>query len=338
MAKSFTVGKIFKLKKRIILVGNAVVNIKTKNLLQKNFQITEVSPDDLKDQVKQNLDIFALWIHFDTYLSEDYIDILQKIPYLITTTTGLTHIDKKIIKLYGDKLIRLQSDSRALSQVSSTAELAWLFIMLSNNHVYKALQSVKDGSWSRQTNLRDQQLSSLTLGIVGYGRLGKMVANFARSFKMKVLIYDIDPDKTRIATTDGFVCVTSVEDMLQQCDVLSLHASVLEGTKKLITEDNLSLINKPLALINTARACLVDEDAILREIDNRPYLNYYTDVLDFEENGTSLSLSKLWIKSLVSERIHITPHIGGANKEAIEICENELLNKLNKLVKSATAE
>ena len=257
---------------------------------------------------------------------------------MITTTTGLTHIDKEIIKLYGDKLIRLQSDSRALSQVSSTAELAWLFIMLSNNHVYKAFQSVKAGSWSRQTNLRDQQLGSLTLGIVGYGRLGKMVANFARSFKMKVLIYDIDPDKTRIATTDGLVCVNSVEDMLQKCDVLSLHASVLEGSKKLITENNLSLINKPLALINTARARLVDEDAILREIDKRPFLNYYTDVLDFEENGTGLSSSELWIKSLVSDRIHITPHVGGANKEAIEICENELLNTLVKLANATTIE
>ena len=335
MAKLFIVGKTFKLKKRIILVGNSVVTVNTKRLLQKNFQITEVSPNELKDHIKQNLDIFALWIHFDTFLSADYIDSLRKIPYLITTTTGLTHIDNEIIKMYGDKLIRLQSDSRALSQVSSTAELAWLFIMLSNNHVDKAFQSVKAGSWSRQTNLRDQQLSSLTLGIVGYGRLGKMVANFARSFKMKVLIYDIDPDKTRIATTDGLVCVNSVEDMLQKCDVLSLHASVLEGSKKLITENNLSLINKPLTLINTARARLVDEDAILREIDKRPFLNYYTDVLDFEENGTVLRSSELWIKSLVSDRIHITPHIGGANKEAIEICENELLNTLIKLANAA---
>ena len=93
MAKSFIVGKIFKLKKRIILVGDSVVNINTKSLLQKNFQITEVSPYDLKDHIKQNLDIFALWIHFDTFLSTDYIDSLRKIPYLITTTTGLTHID-----------------------------------------------------------------------------------------------------------------------------------------------------------------------------------------------------------------------------------------------------
>ena len=335
MAKLFIVGKTFKLKKRIILVGNSVVTVNTKRLLQKNFQITEVSPNELKDHMKQNLDIFALWIHFDTFLSADYIDSLRKIPYLITTTTGVTHIDKEIVKMYGDKLIRLQSDSRALSQVSSTAELAWLFIMLSNNHVDKAFQSVKSGSWSRQTNLRDQQLSSLTLGIVGYGRLGKMVANFARSFKMKVLIYDIDPGKTKKAATDGLLCVTSVEDMIQKCDVLSLHASVLEGSKKLITENNLSLINKPLALINTARASLVDEDAILREIGKRPFLNYYTDVLDFEENGTDLSSSELWVKSLVSERIHITPHIGGANKEAIEICENELLNTLIKLANAA---
>jgi len=315
-----------------------VINTSTKSLLQENFQISQVAPKDLKEYIKQNLDIFALWIHFDTYLSEDYIDFLKKIPYLITTTTGLTHINKEIIKMYGDNLIRLQSDSFALSQVSSTAELAWLFIMLSNNHVDKAFQSVNSGSWNRQTNLREQQLSSLTIGIVGYGRLGKMVANFARSFKMKVLVHDIDPKKTRLATTDGFTCATSVEDMLQECDVLSLHANVLEESRKLITKTNLSLLTKPLALINTARASLVDEDAILSEISKRPFLNYYTDVLDFEENGTDLSSSKLWIKSLESDRIHITPHIGGANKEAIEICENELLNSLIKLSKVATTE
>ena len=326
------------MKKRIILVGNSVINTSTKSLLQENFQISQVAPKDLKEYIKQNLDIFALWIHFDTYLSEDYIDFLKKIPYLITTTTGLTHINKEIIKMYGDNLIRLQSDSIALSQVSSTAELAWLFIMLSNNHLDKAFQSVNSGSWNRQTNLREQQLSSLTIGIVGYGRLGKMVANFARSFKMKVLVHDIDPDKTRLATTDGFTCATSIEDMLQECDVLSLHANVLEESQKLITETNLSLISKPLALINTARASLVDEEAILSEISNRPFLNYYTDVLDFEENGTDLSSSKLWIKSLESDRIHITPHIGGANKEAIEICENELLKSLIKLSKVATTE
>jgi len=314
-----------------------VINTSTKSLLQENFQIFQVAPKDLKEYIKQNLDIFALWIHFDTYLSEDYIDFLKKIPYLITTTTGLTHINKEIIKMYGDNLIRLQSDSFALSQVSSTAELAWLFIMLSNNHVDKAFQSVNSGSWNRQTNLREQQLSSLTLGIVGYGRLGKMVANFARSFRMKVLIYDIDPDKTRLATTDGFTCATSIEDMLLECDVLSLHANVLEESQKLITETNLSLLTKPLALINTARASLVDEDAILSEISKRPFLNYYTDVLDFEENGTNLTSSKLWIKSLDSDRIYITPHIGGANKEAIEICEKELLNTLIILSEVATA-
>ncbi len=326
------------MKKRIILVGNSVINTSTKSLLQENFQIFQVAPKDLKEYIKQNLDIFALWIHFDTYLSEDYIDVLKKIPYLITTTTGLTHINNEIIKMYGDNLIRLQSDSFALSQVSSTAELAWLFIMLSNNHVDKAFQSVNSGSWNRQTNLREQQLSSLTLGIVGYGRLGKMVANFARSFRMKVLIHDIDPDKTRLATTDGFTCATSFEDMLQKCDVMSLHAKVLEESKKLITETNLRLITKPLALINTARASLVDEDAILSEISKRPFLSYYTDVLDFEENGTDLSSSKLWIKSLESDRIHITPHIGGANKEAIKICENELLNNFIKLSKDITVE
>ena len=104
-----------------------------------------------------------------------------------------------------------------------------------------------------------------------------------------------------------------------------MHASYSVGEKPIITKEILSLINKSMLLVNTARAGLVDEQSIIEEITQRPYLQYYTDVLSCEENGTSLLNSNLWKFSTLSERIKITPHIGGANLEAATLCESELL-------------
>ena len=80
-----------------------------------------------------------------------------------------------------------------------------------------------------------------------------------------------------------------------------------------------------MLFVNTARAGLVHEQSIIEEINRRPFLHYYTDVLSCEENGTNLRKSEIWKFSILSERIKITPHIGGANLEAAMLCESELM-------------
>ncbi len=87
-------------------------------------------------------------------------------------------------------------------------------------------------------------------------------------------------------------------------------------------------IEKPLLLVNTSRAGLVDEEAILREIDRKPHLRYFTDVPSCEEYGNKIQESKLCAKSLIEKRIKITPHIGGATKDAITLYEVELVRDL----------
>lgn len=327
-AGQFTVGKKFKLNKILILVGNAVINPNTLENLSVNYSVIKTESKDLKTILNMYQDIFALWIHFDTFLSRDYLRYLKKTKYLITTTTALTHIDSEIIDYFGKNLVYLKSESEILKNVSSTAELAWIFIMLSNNNINKAFETVKSGKWDRQNNLRQRQLSSVKLGIVGFGRLGKIVANFANAFNMKVYIYDNNPSKILEAEQTDFICVNSVDDLIRECDIVTLHAKVSKNREKIISKRNLMILTKPLTLINTARGSLVDEAAVIEEIESRPYLNYYTDVLEFEENGANLEDSKLWKMSLLTDRVQITPHIGGANLEAIKICENLLFQAL----------
>jgi D-3-phosphoglycerate dehydrogenase len=200
--------------------------------------------------------------------------------------------------------------------------------MLGQQDLNVSLQHVKSGNWDRVNNLRDKQLSSQNLGVIGFGRLGSMVANYGRAFGMTVRINDIKSDAINSAKREGFQVIQTLEQLIVDSDIVSIHANFDNGNSPIITNNVLEKINKPLLLVNTSRAGLVDEDAILQEIERKPHLRYFTDVLSCEEYGSKIQESKLWEKSLTDQRIKITPHIGGATKEAITLCEEELMRDL----------
>jgi D-3-phosphoglycerate dehydrogenase len=313
------------LKTKILIVGDAIVGSQTLDLVGQQVEVIKIDSSELSSKVANLNDVSALWIHFDTFLDKSFLKKISHIPYLISTTTGLTHIAKEIQDHYGTNLISLRNRTSLLSKITSTAEHAWLLIMHWNNNISESFNSVSKGEWTRKEYFRHQQLSGKTLGIIGFGRLGKMVANFGQAFKMNVLIYEIENEAINQAKKSNFKVVKSLGDLFTESDIVSMHASYNVGEKPIITKEILSLINKSMLLVNTARAGLVDEQSIIEEINQRPYLHYYTDVLSCEENGTNLRSSDLWKFSILSERVKITPHIGGANLEAAILCEGELL-------------
>ena len=312
--------------KKIIVVGNAVSNPEILVKLATKFVVLKISKYELGKVLNQNDQIFAVWIHFDTYLDDDYLPGLRKISVLATTTTGLTHISWNIQKFFEKNLIRLNNDKRFLEGITTTAELTWMFVMLSNNSIQKAFESTSEGKWARQENLRVNQLSSLSIGIIGYGRIGKMVSTYAKAFGMKVFAHDIDTFAVNLAKQNGIEIVESIGEIVDKCDIISIHTNVTSSSKPFITRKLLNSIHKNLVLINTARAKFVDENAIADEILNKPYLSYFTDVLKFEEDNSDISESYLWKVSKMSNRVHITPHIGGANLEAMYLCEQNILD------------
>jgi D-3-phosphoglycerate dehydrogenase len=329
----FLVGKKFRLRNKVIVVGNAVINKDVLNTLSNNFEIISLSPKDFKDKLTDFQNTIAIWIHFDTFLESSFIDKIREVPFLITTTTGLTHISEEIQNLFGNRLISLRDRSDFLSNITATAEHAWELITFNNNFL-NSLGSVALGNWHRQEFIRQRQISTQTIGIIGFGRLGKMVANYSRAFKMKTLVYDIDNDVNKEANLQNFEVTNSVDELISFSDIVSLHASLKNNQEKIFNKQVLSLISKPTLLVNTARAGLVDEIAIVEEIKSKPYLTYRTDVMAFEEDGSSIQDSLLWQESKQNQRILITPHMGGANKEAIDLCEKELLRYFLKLAAS----
>jgi len=203
-----------------------------------------------------------------------------------------------------------------------------MLIMYWNNHVEKSFESVFNGYWKRSQFFRASQLSTKTLGVIGFGRLGRMVASYGVAFKMKVLIYEIDKAAILAAKENNFEVVDSISELFLKSDIVSIHANFDKGNIPIVTKEILSLASKPMLLVNTARGGLVDEEAIMQQVKANPQLYYFADVLRFEEDGSELQDSKLWKFSLTEERIKISPHIGGANLEAAYLCEIELLQVL----------
>ena len=321
-------GKNCILKPKIVVVGNAVISECVISVLKDKFDLIQVKSNELKETLENNYSMAGVWIHFDTYLDKGYKKHLENINYLISSTTGLTHIANEIQHHFGENLICLKNRLSFLPNISSTAEHAWALVMLGQQDLNVPLQHVKSGSWDRVDNLRDKQLSSQSLGVIGFGRLGSMVANYGRAFGMTVRINDIKSDAINSAKREGFQVIPTLEQLIVESDIVSIHANFENGNSPIITNKVLGEIVKPLLLVNTSRAGLVDEDAILHEIERKPYLRYFTDVLSCEEYGSKIQESKLWEKSLTDQRIKITPHIGGATKEAINLCEEELMRDL----------
>ena len=330
MVKKFSAGTNLMSKSKVLLVGEAVLHPSILNLAKDRIDFIEIIPSELTQKLIEIEGISALWIHFDTFLDANFLEKIKKIPFLVSTTTGLTHIAKEIQDFYGPNLISLQNRTDFLSRISSTAEHAWLLIMLWQNNLYVSLDSVKNGYWNRRDFFRVQQLAGKTLGIIGFGRLGKILAKYGASFSMNILIYEKEEKAISQAKNQNLKVVKSINELIAKSDIVSIHASYTSDQSPIITQNALSAITKPILLVNTARGGLVDEDAIIQEIKMQPYLHYYTDVLKHEEDGSRLENSNLWKFSINNERIKITPHIGGANHEAAFLCEKELLEILIK--------
>lgn len=328
MGFKFSVGKILLLKNKILVVGDAIANEKTFEIMEKYLHVVKIEPIRLKSILRKETDFKAIWVHLDTFVDESLLATIKEIPYLVSTTTGLTHICREAQDYYGPNLICLKNRNSLLSKVTATAEHTWMLIMSWNNPVEKSFESVFNGYWKRSQFFRASQLSRMTLGVIGFGRLGKIVASYGVAFKMKVLIYEIDKTTRQSAKENDFEVVDSIDELFLKSDIISMHASFDKGSGPIVTKEILSLASKPMLLVNTARGGLVDEEAIIQQVNANPQLSYFADVLKFEEDGGKLQDSNLWKFSLTEDRIKISPHIGGANLEAAFLCECELLEVL----------
>lgn len=240
-------------------------------------------------------------------------EILEKgvrLKIIATATTGLDHIDLKYAARKQIKIISLKNERAFLNNITGTAELAIGLVLNWLRKIHPAVESVLSGNWDRNRFIGNN-LSGKTLGIVGLGRLGSMMAKYGLAFGMRVIFYD----KTVIS--DKKISPVTFHRLLRESDIISIHVPLDANTTGMFTMSEFSKMKPTALLVNTARGKIVNESDVIIALRKKIIAGYATDVLDCENELTDKKIiSPLLNAARKNNNILITPHIGGMTFES----------------------
>lgn len=187
----------------------------------------------------------------------------------------------------------------------TTAEMAFTLMMAAARRVSEGVDYVRDGKWKTwgPTLLLGQDIVGATLGIVGFGRIGRELARMARGFNMKLLVYDTYIDPT--AADEFGVTYVSLGNLLQESDFVSLHMALNDDTYQMIGADELRMMKPTSVLVNAARGPVVDTDALVSALRDGEIFAAGLDVTDPEPLPADHSLVSL-------PNCTVVPHIASA--------------------------
>jgi phosphoglycerate dehydrogenase-like enzyme len=244
--------------------------------------------------------------------------ILQNssIKLINTASTGTNHINLDDCKKLGIKVMSLTKDFKLLKKLPSTSELAFGLMIALLRNIPKSSRSVELKKWD-YLPFMGQEINSLSLGIIGLGRLGKFMAHFGKSFGMKVYFYD------PFVKSKEYNKVSLIK-LFKISDVISVHTHAQKNTKNLVNKKLLKYSKNNQIIINTARGEIVNEKDIINFLKKKKIYGYGADVVK-DEFG-DIKKSDI-IKKMKSLNVIITPHIGGMTLQGQLRAWNFAVNK-----------
>lgn len=259
----------------------------------------------------------CLLVQLGLSVDRSVIDAAPNLKCIATATTGLDHIDVDYAASKGIEVLSLKSETEFLNSITATAELALGLLIALVRRIPSAHSSVTNGNWNRPA-FCGHSLSGKTLGIVGFGRLGKMMARYGEALGMNVVFTD--------PREQGGI---ALEGLLKISDAVSLHVPLRKETEGMIGSEELQLMKPTAVLINTSRGKVVDEDAVIEALHKGTFAGYATDVLADElQFKPDHAESKLIDYAKTHDNVIITPHIGGTTVEAREATDVFIAHKV----------
>ena len=238
--------------------------------------------------------------------------------------TGSDHIDKKTLAEHGIAFLSLAKETELLSQFTATAELTWGLLIACVRRIPAAFDAVRNGDWARE-KFTGRQLSGKTLGVLGMGRLGKIVAEYGKAFRMKVLGCGHKP-----FTIPGIEQV-ELNELLAHSDIITIHIHLTDENRGLISREAFAKMKPGVVLINTSRGAIIDEAAFLEALESGKVAAAGIDVIEGEwmEDITQHPLVRY---AQTHDNLVITPHIGGHAVEPGAIARAFMANKLTEFL------
>ena len=249
-----------------------------------------------------------------THFTRQLLEKLPRLKLIAQTDKAGSHIDIEACTRLGIAV------SEGVGSPTAPAELTWALIMAASRRLPQYIANLKHGVW-QQAGLKAGSmppnfgvgtvLHGKTLGIWGYGRIGALLAGYGRAFGMKVLIWGTEASRLR-AAADGFATAESREQFFETSDVLTLHLRLVDATRGIVTADDLARMKPTSLIVNTSRAELIEDVALVTALNRgRPGMAA-VDVFETEPILQGHQLLRL-------ENAICTPHIGYVEQDSYEM-------------------
>lgn len=291
----------------------------TEQLLAKNF-ILEEDFTSSYDEVCNKIDDYdGIIIRSRIPLDKNFLEKAKNLKFIARVGAGMENIDIPVAEKLGIKLINSPEGNR-----DSVAEHVVGMLLILMNRLFIASNEVKNGIWFREENRGDELLGK-TVGLIGYGNMGKATAKRLSGFGCKVIFHDILPN-----ISDEFATQVSLQELKEKAEVLSLHIPLTDETHYLIDSEFISEMKNDFYFINTARGKNLETKSLVEAIKSGKVKGACLDVLEYEKSSfENLEINNEDLKYLLdSEKVIITPHIAGWTHQSKEKLAQVIVDKI----------
>jgi D-3-phosphoglycerate dehydrogenase len=306
-----------------VLITDDVHPLLLENLQQMGFEAT-YRPDITFDETLSIISSYTgLIINSKIFCGNELLDKARNLRWVGRLGSGMEVIDTKACDARGVKYFNSPEGNR-----NAVAEHALGLLLDLMNNISKSNKEVKEGKWLREPN-RGAELSGKTIGIIAFGNTGQAFAKILSGFDVKMLVYD----KYRNSFSTDFVKESTLEEIFEKADIVSLHLPLTEETKYMVDEKFMSSFQKPIYLINTSRGKVIKTSALLAAIHSGKVRAAALDVLENEKLNTFNEQEQQWFDGLVTEeRIILTPHIAGWTVESKRKIAEVIIERVKKFL------
>lgn len=245
-------------------------------------------------------DYEALIIRSRTKVDREVLDRASRLRLVARPGTGVDNVDVEYAKSKGVSVINSPE-----SLVEAVSEHVVLLMLALSRNLLTADQGTKSGKWEKNA-LMGREMKGKILGIVGLGRIGRRIAEIAKTLGMSILVYDVIVIPQEVLAESGARVVT-LDEVFSSSDYITLHVPMTPDTAHLVNAARLSQMKKTSFLINTSRGGVVDELALAEALNENRIGGAALDVFEKEPPSGAI---------LSAPRTVLTPHIGGQTEEA----------------------
>jgi len=282
-----------------------------------------------KEEIEKIIRIYeGIVIRSRFKIDKGFMDKATNLKFIARVGAGLESIDEEYAAKKNIHLISAPEGNR-----NAVGEHALGMILALFNKLKKADLEIRNGKWLREDN-RGLELEGKTVGIIGYGNMGKSFAKKLCGFDCEVICYDIKDN-----VEDQYAKQVSLEELFEKTDVLSLHTPQTELTKKMINSDFISKFKKPFYLINTARGSAVVTDDLVDSLKKGKIPGACLDVLEYEKTSfenffTDNNLPKAFQYLIHSNQVLLSPHVAGWTVESKFKLADTIVKKTESFLKT----